>query len=130
VKARVLRWLPALAWAATIFWLSSRSHLPELPSILGWDKLQHASAYVAGGFLLSFAVGDGEHAPTLAAALGLLYGISDEIHQSFVPLRDCDVHDWFADATGVLLGIALFHLFLTVLRRRAAAAQAAGSFSR
>jgi VanZ family protein len=113
----LVRWLPAIAWAALIFFLSSRSRLPEPPSILGWDKLQHALGYGAGGFLLARAAGVRGRGTIVAVALGLLYGITDEIHQSFVPGRSCDVHDWYADAPGVLAG-AFIYRFITLRRDR------------
>jgi VanZ family protein len=106
------RWLPVLLWAAAIFALSSRSHLPRAPLFLGWDKLQHGLGYALGGVLLARALYPGRRSAVLALALGSLYGLSDEIHQSFVPLRSPDPRDWLADTLGVLAGIALFHLFL------------------
>ena len=44
---------------------------------------------------------------TLAAAwvIATLYGVSDEIHQAFVPLRTPDVRDVIADATGAALAL-------------------------
>ncbi len=33
------------------------------------------------------------------------YGISDEIHQYFVPLRDADFLDFLADMTGSICGV-------------------------
>lgn len=35
------------------------------------------------------------------------YGISDELHQSFVPGRDCNVWDWLADTLGAIIGAGL-----------------------
>jgi VanZ family protein len=32
------------------------------------------------------------------------YGVTDELHQSFVPGRDCDVWDWVADTLGAFSG--------------------------
>jgi len=36
--------------------------------------------------------------------LSLIYGITDEIHQSFVPMRDASVFDAFADGRGSFAG--------------------------
>lgn len=41
-----------------------------------------------------------------------LYGITDEIHQSFVPGRTADVWDWVADTSGALVCACLFAVFL------------------
>jgi len=115
VKRIAARWLPAALWAALIFFLSSRQTLPEPPGPLGWDKLQHALGYAAGGFLLARAAGVRGRGMWIAIALGLLYGASDEVHQVFVPGRNSDVHDWLADATGVLAGVFIQRFF--TLRR-------------
>ena len=50
--------------------------------------------------------------------LATLFGVTDEIHQYFVPGRQADVFDVVADAVGALAG-ALFVAFLSrVLDRR------------
>jgi VanZ family protein len=36
--------------------------------------------------------------------LASIYGITDEIHQSFVPMRDTSVFDVFADGLGSFAG--------------------------
>ena len=43
----------------------------------------------------------------LAAGLTVLYGISDEFHQSFVPTRDSSFSDVLADGAGAMLGIVV-----------------------
>jgi VanZ family protein len=119
VKRTLARWLPAIAWAALIFYLSSRRTLPEPPGPLGWDKLQHVLGYGAGGFLLARAAGVRGRGLVAAIALGLLYGASDEVHQAFVPGRNSDVQDWLADALGVAAG-AFIQRFITLRRGRGA----------
>ena len=113
------RWGPALLWAAAVFALSSRPILPQLPSVLGWDKLQHSAAYVVGGLLLARALGRGGRGALLAAVLGSLYGASDEVHQLFVRNRSSDPVDWIADTLGVLAGVALWRLYHHLSARRA-----------
>ncbi|MCX6561724.1 MAG: VanZ family protein [Candidatus Aminicenantes bacterium] len=110
------RWLafaPAVLYYAGIFWLSSRSHPPSLPSFPLADKVAHVFLYTGFGAGLRFACGrflrERPGAVFGAAfALGLLGGILDEIHQAFVPLRDSNVWDAAADALGVLAGIVIF----------------------
>jgi VanZ family protein len=75
--------------------------------------------------LLARALRPRRHAWLLALALGSLYGVSDEIHQSFVRGRQADPLDWVADTLGVLAGIALFH-FLAHRRARSAGPAPAG----
>jgi VanZ family protein len=116
VRARLLSWAPALSCMALIFCLSGipgdRIHLPDFKFS---DKVAHAIAYSALGSLLSL-----RHAlrrrldrsaripvnlDVTALAVGILYGVSDEIHQLFVPLRQFDYTDMAADAVGVILGV-------------------------
>ena len=40
----------------------------------------------------------------MALSLGVLYGVSDEWHQSFVPNRRASAQDVAADGLGVFLG--------------------------
>ncbi|MCK4613219.1 MAG: VanZ family protein, partial [Thermoplasmata archaeon] len=49
-----------------------------------------------------------------AFILGSLYGVSDEIHQHFVPRRSSDVLDLVADFLGVLIGIGIMLLLLRI----------------
>lgn len=40
-----------------------------------------------------------------------LYGITDELHQYFVPGRSSDILDWVADTTGALLCVIFIKIF-------------------
>lgn len=123
---RVLPWLPAVAWAATIYWLSSRPTVPA-PEIPNVDKLAHFGAYAVLGALLAFAAFRTGVPVAAAVLIGVLYGASDEIHQMFVPGRSPDVLDWAADAAGV---ITACYLYTRWRSRRAASAGGGASFSR
>jgi VanZ family protein len=102
-------WLPALAWAALLFVASATpgSKLPPLPG--GSDKLVHAGIYAVLGARCWRGVRRTSRLPlgraaVVAAALSTLYGVSDELHQAYTPLRTPDVHDALADAAGSLAG--------------------------
>jgi len=108
-----MRFLPALAWAALIFFLSAQSELPEvMDAFVARDKLAHAAAYAVLTLLLLW----GARFPRDRAAWGwvllaVLYGALDEVHQRFVPLRHADVFDLLADALGaVTVGLARLQL--------------------
>ncbi len=106
-RSSIRLWLPVIVWAAVIFALSS---VPDLGTGLGgWDlilrKIAHAAEYAVLGALLVRATGR----TGLAFALGTLYAISDELHQSFVPGRLGSPIDVAIDAVGVAAGIALWH---------------------
>jgi len=102
--------LPAVGYAALIFALSSVSlDIEELGPVFKFDKLLHLLEYYILGYLLmrAFTTSDVPYlaaSPVAAAILvGCAYGLSDEIHQAFVPGRDASLMDFLFDAAGVLL---------------------------
>jgi len=111
---RILRyWMPVCAYAGLIFYLSSQSHPEEdLPSfVLSFsDKALHLVEYAVLGGLCYRALRWGTNGSWANAAFPLavlfasLYGISDEIHQSFVPFRESSWLDWLADVIGSAIG--------------------------
>ena len=106
----VLLWTPVLAYMGFIFYVSSLSQAP-LPRDVS-DKMAHTLGYSVLGALALRAVAGSAGLPirawhtAAAVALAVAYGITDEYHQSFVPGRDADVHDVYADAIGATLGTA------------------------
>jgi VanZ family protein len=108
---------------AVIFTASSlpASALPKTLLFSGQDKVEHALVYGLLGLLVARAwqrrrsgqaATSGTRAvaafrlvPLLAAiAFTVLFGLSDEFHQSFVPGRSVEGLDLLADTTGGLLG--------------------------
>ena len=99
-------WLPVAIWAGLIFALSS---IPDLGTGLGgWDlvlrKLAHAAEFAVLGALLVRAT----HRAGLAVTLGVLYAVSDELHQALVPGRQGSPVDAAIDAVGVACGVLLW----------------------
>ncbi|MEY4703894.1 MAG: hypothetical protein RL042_90 [Nitrospirota bacterium] len=103
-------WLPAVLYAGVIFFLSSLSH-PEdrLPPFLFKeisDKVLHAVEYGILALLCyrAFRRAAGpvlaRQAVVLAIVTASVYGLTDEVHQAFVPLRDASWQDWLADTIG------------------------------
>jgi len=45
----------------------------------------------------------------------LTYAGLDEIHQIFIPGRDCDILDWVSDSSGVLLGLGFVKMLIYFL---------------
>jgi VanZ family protein len=113
VTSRWWLWLPVVLYMAFIFGLSSIPDTPDLPG--GSDKGLHAVLYAGLGALLVRALAGGLLRPiTVATALGAtiiagVYGVSDELHQHFVPPRQVETLDVVADTTGA--AAAAFALF-------------------
>ena len=101
------RLFPVTLVMATIFFLS---HQPgtafSLPDIVNIDKALHCLAYTVLGLSVFFAVPlfwQEQHswrAGLCVVLFCLLYGISDEFHQSFIPGRCSTVTDLAADVLG------------------------------
>lgn len=99
-----------------IFYLS---HQPgdaiQLPRLVGIDKLLHAAAY--GVLALSFIYGlhpfthpsNRIVSAAVVILFCLLFGISDEFHQSFIPGRFVSLWDVIADSFGALLAVAYWY---------------------
>jgi len=106
--------LPALMTAAAIFTLSSMEKVDlPLEGLSYNDLLLHGSGYFVFGLTLLLAArpwrGFRENpAGTCLAllALGMLYALSDELHQAFVPNRSCSLADFLADSAGLTLAMA------------------------
>lgn len=110
-----LLWLPPLAWAAVLFALSAGSGPAFAPPFPHIDKLEHAGAFALLGFLVARALGGTWAISPAALVLGgglaaALYGVSDEIHQSFTPGRMVEVADAVADTVGGFAGAFSFVL--------------------
>jgi VanZ family protein len=74
------------------------------------DKLFHFIEF--GGFALALMLNrdlfGGNRPRVKMAVAGMVWALADEIHQSFVPGRNCSVQDFLADSVGLLAGILLF----------------------
>lgn len=118
---RLLGWLGAALWAAGIFYLSSRpgSTLPGGYSVQG-----HLGEYAVLGALLTIAFAEKSldlATVGLAVLVASLYGVTDEYHQHFVPLRTPDIADWALDTLGATAGaLSVYWLRLRRLPDRTA----------
>jgi len=102
-------WGPAAVWAAVLFLLSAIPLTDDVSWLPVNDKVIHVALYgVFGGTLVWGRIRSRVGWPhSLIVALGALYGVTDEWHQSFVPGRSVSLLDWIADVTGILLGYSV-----------------------
>ena len=102
-------WGPVLVYMAMIYFVSSLPRAPLPPDVS--DKTGHLTAYVLMGVLAFRAVAGGLPARVtwplaiVALVIAVGHGALDEFHQSFVPGRQADIHDWYADSAGAGLGL-------------------------
>ncbi len=113
LKIRVKRffyyWFPILCFMALIFFLSSLhgssiSHFGFLDVLV--KKGAHITGYAVLYFLLFRAFQSlmtPRRALFVSAVIAVIYAISDEYHQTFVPFREGTIRDVFIDSIGVFL---------------------------
>lgn len=97
-------WLPVAAYMAMIFVLSSIEEPPAPADVPDVDL--HAAGYFGLMLVVLRAVAKGRWSgvTTVAIVVAWLitvsYGASDEWHQWYVPNRNAELRDWYADAIG------------------------------
>nr|WP_245312966.1 VanZ family protein [Methanohalophilus levihalophilus] len=81
-----------------------------------FDKIVHMFLYFGFGILLHLTFRNSNnrtlkhYAPIFAILIGVLYGITDEIHQSFVPGRSATTDDLLANSIGLAIAQIIFWL--------------------
>jgi VanZ family protein len=104
-SVQILHWGAVVLWAGLIFYLSSRSRLPQPFDSTFLPNVAHFLEYAVLTLLLVRALVSGGlgrgPAVRMAVVLALAYAASDELHQSFVPNRHPSAADLFVDALGI-----------------------------
>ncbi len=132
VERKFLRfWFPVILYSGIIFYASSLPYVQSSFEIVHLDKAVHILEYLLFGFLLARAFcyqwswldGAGKVSSWVRTwgivALGsLLYGLSDEYHQSFVPGRESALSDVIADVIGGLLGAYIYSLWTDRMKQK------------
>ncbi len=109
MQQQTYRRLMSLPILSAMIAVSIVSHMSQAPQpdlgIEFGDKVLHAAAYTILGLLFAAALDAWRDFEARSLALWTilfcaLFGIYDEIHQSFIPNRFADVFDWLADCLG------------------------------
>jgi len=123
----LLLWGLVVLWMGLIFYLSSIPNLSVASGVLDfWTrKPAHIGEYtvlfllilkaVLGSFGIEWKLWK---TSVVAAVLTLLYAVSDEVHQLFVPTRAGRVMDLGFDFLGILVGFFLSYLIRLRIRRK------------
>ena len=105
--------IPALSFAIIIFYFSSIPNPvpPAVSATFEFDinTILHICEYAIFSFLVSLGW-KYKMRDSFLIIFPILYAISDEIHQYFVPNRFFDFFDILADVIGVILGFLLYLL--------------------
>lgn len=82
-------------------------------------KIAHFCEFAALGFCVEGSVYfyRNKLTPLIPLVISVLYAISDEVHQLFVPERACRIFDIFVDSLGSLFGIFVFFLVILIYNR-------------
>ena len=113
MKKFLFYWFPILIYCLLIFIQSSHPSTERIPGPY-IDKMLHFAAYALLGalFLRAFKTTRIKNNLKLVLILSILlsslYGISDEIHQHFVPYRDADLMDVLANMLGGIMGVYIY----------------------
>ena len=118
-------YLPFILTASIIFFLSGQSNLPIKMSFSLQDKVMHFLAFFVLGYtclrICFYSRIKFYKSALLSIFICTLYGLSDEIHQSFVPNRVFDWADLFADflgcTTAALIGSHFYKLDVKIKRK-------------
>ncbi len=123
VKIRIIKfldhWFPPVAWAGVIFLFSSLTVTPSTE--IYWQdfivkKTAHVVEYGIFAALLYRALrGSGVeklNAALFAILIAVIYGATDEFHQSFTPGREPRVRDVVFDTIGAVAGVFICKKYL------------------
>ena len=124
LKRFTFYWLPLIAYCLAIYIQSDLPASEHIPSFEFSDKILHFFAYAVMGVLFYRAYqtlrikGDPRLLILLSIASATLYGISDEIHQYYVPFRDASILDAVANMLGAVCGVYLYHRWVDYRRQK------------
>lgn len=117
-KYKVYKMVPMLIVMGTIFFLSHKTGDEiHLPAFAYSDLVAHMLIYgvlaatILYGWIDYFSTSHSGTVVCCTVSFCLLYGISDEFHQSFVPGRYVSVMDVMADTVGAIIVCVCWWIF-------------------
>jgi len=114
IRIFLIYWFPLIMYCLAIYIQSGFPGFKHIPEVRFFDKVLHFGAYGLLGILFYRAY---ETLPLsenknllilLSIGSATLYGISDEIHQYFVPFRYADILDGMANTIGSIFGVYFY----------------------
>lgn len=119
-KNNKLSWAITAIIAITIFYLSSLNLESGSAKTNTISILYHISAFffLSLFLLISIVRKEKKNLILLAIMIAIFYGISDEIHQFFVPGRNTSLLDVFLDSLGTLYAFMIYFISLEYRDKR------------
>lgn len=120
LKSYLSAYLPILLWSGFIFFLSSQKTLPG-PDLYAWDFVFKKTAHVFVYFVLMLLTHRAVYklhiknvfwASLVAVMLSVVYAMTDEFHQSFVPGRSGTLRDLLYDMLGIGIAWLQIHKYV------------------
>lgn len=118
-------WIPPLLWMGMIFYFSSQQRLTITTTYIFdfiFFKFLHMVEYAILYFLLFRALYSTKQkhnfnkASKTALGIAILYALSDEIHQYFVPTREGKIRDILIDSLGIVIIYTITKRFFSYIK--------------
>ena len=111
-KNRIISVILIVLIAIEIFYFSSKSSVPGTGGISYLPIVYHFVVFFLFSFFLLAAIKGNKKLKVsyliTALILSVIYAISDEFHQSFVPGRDASIRDILTDSAGIILSLLTY----------------------
>ena len=107
LKKIVNLWIPIFIWAGVIFVFSSIPNL-QIKQLGIWDFVLRKIAHITEYAILSILVYRAVKNIFWSIYSSIIYAVTDEYHQYFVPGRITSLFDVLVDSLGVILGIIIY----------------------
>jgi len=113
-KHNKISWLFVFLIATAIFYMSSKTFPLAIRTTNIYSIIYHFFAFFFLAFFLLPAIVKGENKALIfiAIILAVMYGMSDEFHQLFVPGRSCSFSDFLINSAGILLASFIYTVSL------------------
>ena len=102
----LISWIITILIAVFIFYMSSKTFPPGIPGVSYLSYVYHFGVYFVFSFFLLISIIRGniknKYLIFISILIAIAYGISDEIHQFFVPGRYGCYEDALTDSIGIL----------------------------
>lgn len=122
LKKFIFYWFPILICCVLIYIQSAYPAPENIPHLPVFDKAVHFAVYALLSILFFRAYRTTRIKANLKTVMilsilsSVVYGVSDEIHQHFVPFRHADFLDVLADILGSISGVYFYQFILPKLR--------------